>query len=117
MTVRRFGKTILMYAPLYLSNECTNGCVYCGFNANNPVTRKTLTLEEVEQEALAGGYPDDATSSTISGLTVLAGTRGEYAAAVFADGPLTVVVELHATGSSATELIDAVLAVVESITG
>ncbi len=52
-TLQRFGNNIQMYVPLYISNECTNGCVYCGFNANNPVTRKTLTLEEVEQEAMA----------------------------------------------------------------
>ena len=52
-TLQRFGNNIQMYVPLYISNECTNGCVYCGFNANNPVTRKTLTLEEVEREAMA----------------------------------------------------------------
>lgn len=51
LTVQRFGKTILMYAPLYLSNECTNGCRYCGFNAHNQVPRRTLTLAEIEAEA------------------------------------------------------------------
>jgi len=51
LTVQRFGKTILMYAPLYLSNECTNGCRYCGFNASNTVPRRTLTMEEIENEA------------------------------------------------------------------
>jgi 2-iminoacetate synthase len=51
LTVQRFGKTILMYAPLYLSNECTNGCRYCGFNAHNKVPRRTLTMDEVEAEA------------------------------------------------------------------
>jgi len=51
LTVQRFGKTILMYAPLYLSNECTNGCRYCGFNAHNKVPRRTLTLDEIESEA------------------------------------------------------------------
>jgi 2-iminoacetate synthase len=40
-----------MYAPLYLSNLCTNGCRYCGFNATNNVDRKTLTLDEIEGEA------------------------------------------------------------------
>jgi 2-iminoacetate synthase len=52
-TLQRFGNNIQMYVPLYISNECTNGCVYCGFNASNPVTRKTLSLDEIEQEALA----------------------------------------------------------------
>lgn len=51
LTVQRFGRTILLYAPLYLSNECTNGCRYCGFNAHNRVPRQTLTLDEVEREA------------------------------------------------------------------
>ena len=51
LTVQRFGKTILMYAPLYLSNECTNGCRYCGFNAHNQVPRRTLNLDEIEAEA------------------------------------------------------------------
>lgn len=52
-TLQRFGNNIQMYVPLYISNECTNGCVYCGFNAENPVHRKTLSLDEIEQEALA----------------------------------------------------------------
>jgi 2-iminoacetate synthase len=51
LTVQRFGKTMLMYAPLYLSNECSNGCRYCGFNAHNTMARRTLTLEEMEAEA------------------------------------------------------------------
>ena len=51
LTVQRFGKTILMYAPLYLSNECTNGCRYCGFNAHNRIPRRTLALDEIEAEA------------------------------------------------------------------
>ncbi len=51
ITRQRFGRTILLYAPLYLSNECLNGCRYCGFNAENDLLRKTLTLDEVEREA------------------------------------------------------------------
>jgi 2-iminoacetate synthase len=51
LTQQRFGKTILMYAPLYLSNFCTNGCRYCGFNVANKVNRRILTLNEVEEEA------------------------------------------------------------------
>ncbi len=53
LTQQRFGRNILLYAPLYLSNECTNGCLYCGFSARNEVPRRTLTLEEIETEALA----------------------------------------------------------------
>ncbi|NLY43425.1 MAG: 2-iminoacetate synthase ThiH [Clostridiaceae bacterium] len=51
ITVRHFGKTIQMYAPIYVSNYCTNQCVYCGFNTTNKIHRKQLTLEEVEEEA------------------------------------------------------------------
>ncbi len=51
ITRQRFGRTILLYAPLYLSNECLNGCLYCGFNAENELPRKTLNFKEVEREA------------------------------------------------------------------
>ena len=52
LTQKRFGKTIQLYAPMYLSNECNNICTYCGFSLDNKVKRKTLSdkelLEEVE---------------------------------------------------------------------
>ena len=32
---RHFGRTMRLFAPLYVSNECTNGCIYCGFNREN----------------------------------------------------------------------------------
>lgn len=51
LTVKRFGKTIQLYAPLYLSNECNNICTYCGFSLDNMVKRKTLTDPEILQEA------------------------------------------------------------------
>ncbi len=53
ITRQRFGNNIQMYVPLYISNECTNGCIYCGFSHCNEVTRKTLTPEEIDREALA----------------------------------------------------------------
>lgn len=49
-TVQRFGKVIQLYIPLYLSNECTNHCTYCGFNHENDIQRKTLTIDEVLDE-------------------------------------------------------------------
>ncbi len=52
ITRMRFGNTIQLYAPLYISNECTNTCLYCGFNARNDIRRITLSLEQVENEAL-----------------------------------------------------------------
>ncbi len=51
ITSQRFGRTILLYAPLYLSNECHNGCKYCGFSADNELPRKTLSLDEIERDA------------------------------------------------------------------
>lgn len=51
LTRQRFGRVMLLYAPLYLSNECHNGCLYCGFNADNQLRRKTLSLNEIEREA------------------------------------------------------------------
>jgi 2-iminoacetate synthase len=53
ITVQRFGKTIKLYAPLYLSNECTNSCIYCGFNKTNEIPRITLNELEIEKEAKA----------------------------------------------------------------
>jgi len=50
LTARRFGRTILLYTPLYLSNECVNLCVYCGFRADLRVNRSTLTPEEIDRE-------------------------------------------------------------------
>ena len=50
LTQKRFGKTMQMYIPLYLSNECTNHCVYCGFNHENDISRLTLNDEQIMQE-------------------------------------------------------------------
>ena len=49
-TRKRFGNTIQLYAPLYLSNECTNICTYCGFSVENKIPRKTLNSEEILRE-------------------------------------------------------------------
>ncbi|MBS1634538.1 MAG: 2-iminoacetate synthase ThiH [Bacteroidetes bacterium] len=53
LTQKRFGKTIQMYAPMYLSNECQNICTYCGFSFDNKVKRKTLSDAEILLEAEA----------------------------------------------------------------
>jgi 2-iminoacetate synthase len=50
LTQKRFGNTIQMYAPIYLSNVCTNFCTYCGFNSDNKIRRKTLTPAEITLE-------------------------------------------------------------------
>jgi 2-iminoacetate synthase len=51
LTQQRFGRVIRLFAPLYLSNECVNNCLYCGFSRDNPILRVTLSLDEVKQEA------------------------------------------------------------------
>ncbi|WP_038267608.1 2-iminoacetate synthase ThiH [Zhouia amylolytica] len=59
ITKKRFGNTMHMYAPLYLSNECQNICTYCGFSLTNKIPRRTLTDEEILKEAAflkAKGY-------------------------------------------------------------
>lgn len=53
LTRQRFGKTIQMYIPLYLSNKCTNICTYCGFSLDNKIRRKTLSMEELDRELQA----------------------------------------------------------------
>ncbi len=52
-TIRRFGPTVRLYAPLYLSNECVSVCTYCGFSAGNDIRRRTLSVPEVGAEAAA----------------------------------------------------------------
>ena len=49
-----YGDRIVMFAPLYLSNYCVNGCVYCPYHAKNKhICRKKLTQEEVKKEVIA----------------------------------------------------------------
>ncbi|WP_109302288.1 2-iminoacetate synthase ThiH [Aquimarina sp. AU474] len=50
VTKKRFGNTIQMYAPMYLSNECQNICTYCGFSMTNKIPRRTLTDREILRE-------------------------------------------------------------------
>ena len=52
-TQQRFGKTISLYIPLYLTNSCRNGCIYCGFRRTNPMKRTILTQEEIANELQA----------------------------------------------------------------
>ena len=50
-TLRRFGHVIQLFAPLYVSNECSNVCTYCGFSFGNDIPRKILTDAELLREA------------------------------------------------------------------
>lgn len=51
LTVQRFGRTIKLYAPVYLSNSCINSCRYCGFNRASKIGRITLSVDEAIKEA------------------------------------------------------------------
>ncbi|MFA5238740.1 MAG: 2-iminoacetate synthase ThiH [Phycisphaerae bacterium] len=51
LTLQRFGRTVRLYAPLYLSNYCVNGCAYCGFNRDHQFPRIRLTIDNALAEA------------------------------------------------------------------
>src|SRR5690606_3662285 len=47
ITRRFFGRTMRLFAPIYLSNECINSCSYCGFSRENAILRVTLDVEQM----------------------------------------------------------------------
>lgn len=49
-TRERFGKTMSMFIPLYITNSCTNSCIYCSFHIQNPMARTILTIDQCEDE-------------------------------------------------------------------
>jgi 2-iminoacetate synthase len=51
LTRQHFGRTMRIFAPLYVSNECVNNCSYCGFSRDAAILRTTLTVEQVVREA------------------------------------------------------------------
>ena len=51
ITLQHFGRTVLLYTPVYLSNYCSNYCVYCSFSAKNKIQRRQLSFEQAEEEA------------------------------------------------------------------
>jgi len=51
LTVQRFGRTIQLYAPLYLSNFCEGTCLYCGYKAGNEFERTRLTIDQAIDDA------------------------------------------------------------------
>lgn len=50
LTRQYFGKQIQLYAPLYLSNHCESGCLYCGFSEKNCIVRNKLDTEQIRRE-------------------------------------------------------------------
>lgn len=53
LTKKRFGNTIQLFVPMYLSNECQNICTYCGFSYDNKIPRKTLSDRQILLEVQA----------------------------------------------------------------
>ena len=53
VSLQYFGRTILLFAPIYISDYCSNNCTYCGFNATAQFKRTQLSLAEIEEEAKA----------------------------------------------------------------
>lgn len=53
LTKKRFGNTMQLYVPMYLSNECQNICTYCGFSLSNKIPRLTLSAQQIIQEVAA----------------------------------------------------------------
>ena len=51
LTIQRFGKTMQLYAPLYVSNVCINSCRYCGYNKTTQIDRTRLTIEQAVSDA------------------------------------------------------------------
>ncbi len=51
LTRQHFGKTMRLFAPVYISNECINNCQYCGFSRDNPILRVTLDIPQAVREA------------------------------------------------------------------
>ena len=49
-TSRHFGNTVYLFTPLYIANYCENYCVYCGFNRYNHISRRKLSMEQIEHE-------------------------------------------------------------------
>jgi 2-iminoacetate synthase len=103
LTVQRFGKTIGLYAPLYLSNDCINQCLYCGFNCDSRAERRRLSFNEAIAEAeliAAQGFTDlllvsseDPSFVTIDYLTELTRSlRSRFS---------TVSIEIHQLSSAA----------------
>jgi len=72
LTVQRFGRTIQLYAPLYLSNFCEGTCLYCGYKATNQFERTRLTIDQALADA------DILTSEGFRHILLVSGNDPEY---------------------------------------
>lgn len=74
LTMRRFARRIVLFAPLYVSNVCVNNCLYCGFRRDNALLeRRVLSAEDVRKEAEAIAAMGHQT------VLIVAGEHSEYA--------------------------------------
>ncbi|NTW33110.1 MAG: 2-iminoacetate synthase ThiH [Bacteroidetes bacterium] len=72
ITFQNFGKAIVLYTPIYISDYCDNHCAYCSFNRTNKITRKKLSFEEIEKEAIS------IASTGLRHILVLTGDSRKY---------------------------------------
>ncbi len=84
LTRRFFGRTISLYAPLYISDYCSNHCTYCGFNRTRSFPRKQLSLPEIEREAAI------ISASGIRHILVLTGEAPEKTPLSYLEDAITV---------------------------
>jgi len=116
ITKQRFGNNIQMYVPLYISNECTNGCTYCGFSATNQVPRKTLSLEEIEADALTLNRQEFRHVLLLTGEDPSAITNAELVAAIERIKPLFSSISLEVYPMDTTGYKQMVAAGVDGLT-
>jgi len=69
---RVYGNRVVLFAPLYLGNKCTNSCTYCGFKVDNQIGRKTLNMDELSCEV--GALVDEGHKR----LIMVYGTHPDY---------------------------------------
>ena len=84
ITRRYFGRTMRMFAPLYLSNECINSCAYCGFSRENAILRVTLEIEEVAAEAAYIFWVRDFATSCWSRVSIPSSSQATISGDAFA---------------------------------
>ncbi|MDQ0203539.1 2-iminoacetate synthase ThiH [Pectinatus haikarae] len=71
-TIRNFGYTMQLFTPMYIADYCDNLCVYCGFNHNNKISRRCLTMDEIAKEA------ENITQTGLRNILVLTGESQKY---------------------------------------
>jgi len=88
ITRRHFGRTMRLFAPLYLSNECINSCAYCGFSRENAILRVTLDIDEVLREA------SHLASQGIRNILLVAGEHPKFVSGGYLDRCIRRLVEI-----------------------